>query len=170
MNSYQQIISFFDKDQEILQSQILVWMKSDDIKVLGALYNLTNVAWERIKPELEMKRICDFILHYLKRCIIENPESQEYLFNRYEAGGAMANWIKYLWSKRPKTNAILDEISKALKKIYLQGDKSVQDCIVNTVLEHVFEEKAIADVFNDWQQNKDLKAAYEAALEWGDQH
>lgn len=164
---YGDILSLLKTDQEISRSQILEWMKSKDIKVLGALYTLTNRAYYRIKPELGMETSCDFILEYYTRCIIENPKSGDCLYSRYEAGFIMSTWIKHLWNKRPETDKILEKVKDTLAEVYLCGDKEIQDCIVDTVLEHIFEEKEMIVLFKRWKRNPKLREAYDAALEWG---
>lgn len=170
MNGHHQILAWLETNQEIPKALVLGWMASEDITILGALYKFTDVAWDRIHPRMQKEEICHFILRYLKKCMIENPEAQEYVFNRYEAGWEMASWIKHLWSKKPETNPILQEISATLKAMYLQGDTAIRECIVNAVLEHAFEEKAIVDLFAEWQQDEQLKTAYQNALEWGRQY
>ena len=163
--NYGDILSLLKTDQEISRSQILEWMKSNDIKVLGALYKLTCIAYYRIKPELGMETSCDYILKYYTRCIIENPNSGDCLHNRHEAGMIMSAWIKHLWNKRPETDKILAKVEDTLAELYLSGDKETQDCIIYFVLEHVFKEKGINVLFKKWKKKRKLRKAYEAAIE-----
>ena len=164
------IISLLKTKEIISAPQVLDWMKSKDIKVLGALYVLTDEAWHRIKPELGMEATCEFILEYYKRCIIENPDSGDVLLNRYEAGWSFASWFKHLWSKKPETDKILQKAKNILGELFIEGKQEIRECIVNAVLEHVFEHKEIPSFFEDWRNKPPLDDAYNMALEWGKEH
>ena len=165
MDDYQQIISLFKSHEIIDQENILKWMTSPRLDIQGALYVLTNIAWDRIKPELTMQATCQFILDYYRRCIVENPTSGDYILNRYEAGWEMANWLKALYAGQPETSEILLNAENLLKEIYIQGDKETKECIINGILEHVFEEQSMVSLFDNWRKIPQLKIAYDEALE-----
>ena len=166
MDTYEEILALLKTDEEISRSQVVELMKSEDLKVLGALYTLTDRAYYRIKPELGMETTCDFILHYYTRCIVENPRPGDYLYGRYEAGLIMSSWIKHLWNKRPQTEKVLEKVRDTLAEVYFRGDKEIQWCITYAVLEHVFEDKDMIVLFKGWKKKLHLREAYDAALEY----
>ena len=170
MSDYDAIVALLESDQPIPQAQVVVWMRSEDLRVLGALYVLTDKAWDRIQPTVDRDTICAFILRYYMRCIEEGPPSEDFVLSRYEAAHTMAGWIKHLWGKRPETDAILEQVATTLKHAYLQGDDAIKEGLVNGVLEHVFEERDLIKLFQDWKQDGRLRGAYDAALEWGKAH
>ena len=110
MGTYEEILALLKTDEDISRSQIVEWMKSKDIKVLGALYALIDRAYYRIKPDLGMEASCDFMLDYYTRCIVDNPSKGDYMYSRYEACLIMPSWIKHLWSKKPQTEKVLEKV------------------------------------------------------------
>ena len=166
MDTYEEILALLKSDQEISRSQIVKWMKSDDIRVLGALYKLTERAYYRIKPELGMETTCNFMLDYYMRCIVENPQPGDYLHSRHRAGLVMSEWIKHLWKKRPETGKVLEIVRDTLAEIYLLGDKEVQGSITHAVLENVFIDKDVVVLFKSWKKKLQLRDAYDSALEY----
>jgi len=166
MDTYEEILALLKTEQEISRSQVIEWMKSGDIEVLGALYKLTYKAYSRIKPELGMEASCAFILNYFTRCIVENPHSiYDYMYSRYEAGTIMSAWIKHLWNKRPQTQKVLDKVTNTLAEVYLLGDKEVQGCIMHAVMEPVFADKDMIILFKGWKKKLHLRDAYDTALD-----
>jgi len=166
MDTYEEILALLKTDEEISRLQIVEWMKSSDLKVLGALYTLTDRAYYRIKPDLGMETTCDFVLNYYTRCITENPHAGDHIYSRYEAGLIMSTWIKHLWNKRPQTEKVLEKVRDTLAEIYLFGDKEIQGCIMYAVLEHVFADKDMIILFKDWKKKPQLREAYDTALEY----
>ena len=167
MGTYEEILALLKTDQEISRSQIVEWMRSDNLKALGALYKLTVIAYNRIKPELGMEASCEFILNYFTRCIVENPPTTgDYMYSRYEAGTIMSAWIKHLWNKRPATEKVLEKVRDTLAEVYLLGDKEVQGCIMYAVLESVFADKDMIVLFKGWKKEPHLREAYDSALEY----
>lgn len=166
MDGYDQIVALFETSDPIPEENILKWMQSDDLKILGALYELTNQAWSRIQPKLPTSTTCRFILHYYRRCLLENPTSRDFLLNRHEAALEMANWMKYL-ATNSGTGEILTETENTLKELYMQGDKDLKDCILKEILEPIFEEKGLVDLFQEWRRNPQLKIAFDSASEAG---
>lgn len=170
MSDYDAIVALLESDQPIPQGQVLAWMRSEDLRVLGALYVLTDQAWNRIQPAVDRDTICAFILRYYMRCIAEGPQGEDFVMSRYEAAQTMAGWIKHLWGKRPETDAILQQVAATLKQAYVNGQEEIKQCLVNGVLEHVFEEQDLIALFQDWKQDGRLRGAYDAALEWAKAH
>jgi len=165
MDTYEEIHALIKTDEEISSSQVVEWMKSDDLKALGALYKLTVIAYNRIKPELGMETTCDFMLDYFTRCIVENPHTGDYLYGRFEACLIMSAWIKHLWNKRPQTEKVLEKVRDTLAEVYLFGDKEVQGSIIYAVLENVFVDKGMIILFKGWKKQPQLREAYDTALE-----
>lgn len=170
MSDYATIVGLIESDHPIPQWQVLAWMQSEELRVLGAVYVLTDKAWGRIQPTLAGDTICAFILRYYIRCIVEGPQSEDFVLSRYEAANTMAEWIKHLCNKRPETDTLLQQVAATLRTAYLNGQEEIKECLVNGVLEHVFEERDLVALFEDWKWDGRLSGAYEAALEWGKVH
>ena len=166
MNDCNKIVELLNSSEEIPKPKILLWMQLKDITAQGALYFLTNEKWDQIKPELTTDEICNFILKYLTTCIKENPPSADFIHTRYEAGWELSNWIKHLYAKGPQTHEWIFKIIHRLKNLYLEGSPEIQDCIVTATLEHIFEDKQLVKLFNDWPTDPKLNLAYEQALQW----
>ena len=60
----------------------------------------------------------------------------------------------------------LDEIKSRLARLYKSGDIDVRECIVNGILEHLFERNDVAAYFIDWKADSELGQAYDDALLW----
>lgn len=173
MDDYNKIILLMKTDETIPQATVLNWMKSDDLKILGAVFELTiGTGWERIEPKLNNDIHCEFMLRYLIRCIVENTNfsagDRDFLFSSYEAAQDMVGWINYLWPMKPTTNKILANIEQALRKTYIEGNTDVRNCIVNGTLEHVFEEKKFRSLFKNWEKDPQLSQAYSDAMGWAE--
>ncbi len=166
-------LEIIDKIKKLLQStdsipadKIMDWMKLDDIEILGAISSIITEHYDRVEPAIPMETICNFQLNYFRRCLIENPDG-EYSDSRYTAGYDLAMWFKALWADKKVPKSIIKDLKSMLSQVYKSGDEEVRNCIVTSVLEHLFENPEIGKYFSDWQKNPVLKVAYNQALEWG---
>jgi hypothetical protein len=50
--------------------------------------------------------------------------------------------------------------------LYKAGDAGVRDALLNAVLEHLFENRELADFFKDWLDDPALAEVYRDALLW----
>lgn len=157
------------KSTPIPKDQILSWMGSSDLDVLGVLYAhiFGSPYRERITPPLQLDDYFEFLLTYFRRCFLENPESN-WASTRYEASWDLVKWFNSFWEDQTVPRPRLKEIKLLLEDLYRSADEELRTCIVNATLEHLFENHDIADYFNDWQQDPLLKHAYGDALLWSE--
>jgi len=153
----------------ISRSQVMAWMESDELDVLSTLYHyLTEEPFSQfVAPALNAEDNLRFAKKYLERCIIEGPSS-EFADNRYEAAHEAARWFRYFWKGSGNGSQEIHGLKSWLETMYLQGDDSVRICVVNGVLEHLFEDVGIQEFFADWSLNADLQDAFARAKQWAD--
>jgi hypothetical protein len=148
------------KDHIISQELVKKWMNSKDIDVLGVVssYLLKKEYTKRIEPQLTFDDVHPFIMSYFERCLLENPDG-DWTDSSYEAAWSLANWFNYLWSEKENCRKEIEDFKLWLGNLYKNGDDRLQDCIVNGIVEHLFEEKKIKAFFKDWQGDSALNEA-----------
>jgi hypothetical protein len=153
----------------ISQDTLKRWIASDDIDALGAIHAALHKPSyaRRVTPPLNFDEYASFALHYLARCLKENPDS-EWASTRYEAGWELASWFSELWDDASKPRTILTEIKALLADLYRSGDDALRRAIVNATLEHLFERREIATFFEDWERDPLLASAYRDARLWSE--
>jgi hypothetical protein len=151
----------------IHRSKVLEWAQSTDIETLGALYTyLMEPRYsERIHPHLNFEHYANFVLPYLERCIVENPEG-EWSLSNYEAGYEYARWFRGAWIDTEVPRDHIELLTNHLATLYMNGNSSQRRCVVDAVLEHLFEDKKIVSAFSAWASDKALSVAYSEALMW----
>jgi len=145
----------------IPKHKVVLWMRSEDIQVLGAVFKLlhTRRCYSRIDPPLEFTDYHRFHLLYYEECIVHEPDG-DWADSRYLAAHSLVNWFKGLWLDQSVDRECLRELKRVLEKLYRVGNEDIKTCVVVGVLEHLFEEKAIKRFFTDWAFADDLRAAY----------
>jgi hypothetical protein len=156
--------------RSISKWDVVRWASSSDLETLGAVFALLDKASlrERIVPSLTFSEHQTFILAYLERCLVENPEG-EWPDSRYEAGWSLTSWIKTIWADEAVPREKLLEIKTMLARLYKSGDAQIKTCIVNATLEHLFENRSIAAYFADWGRDPSLAQAFSDAMLWSEQ-
>ncbi len=149
------------------KDRVLLWMKAEDIEVLGALYSyiLDKKYAARIRPALIFADYHPFVIRYYERCFRENPDG-EWTDTRYGAGRDLVGWFSSLWKDSSIPRAVLDEIKNWLGELYKSADTDLRHCIINSTLEHLLEAPEIAKYFADWKLDPVLQQAYAEALLW----
>ncbi len=161
----EQVVSEFDKSTEIPLEKIQVWIRSENIEVLGAVYSLITDAekhYLRIKPYLSREDYFAFIMHYLERCIRENPAG-DWADSRYAAGRSVVNWFIHFWNDPDAPRSMLTELKDWLAKLYKEGDEELRTSIITAILEHLFEHEEIEKYFKNWLADSVLRPAHEEA-------
>jgi len=163
----EEIMRYFDNNDPIPKTSINEWSSSEDIEVLGVLCNLIldSRCYKRINPPLTIEEYQQIILNFYGRCILENPQG-EWSEPRYIAGYELMRWFMGLWNDKNVPRKEILKIKNWLAEMYKQSDKGVKNCIVVSVLEHLFEDKKVRRFFADWQRDPILKEAYSEAMEW----
>ena len=153
--------------EDIPKQQVLEWMHSSSLKVRGCVYAMI-VEEERakhIKPALQFEDYYEFVVPYLEQCIERDPDT-EWTESRYLAGHALVVWIVNFWESEAVPREKLAEIKSRLAALYRRGDESVRTAVVNAILEHLFENRSLAEYFGEWKADPVLASAYNDALLW----
>jgi len=167
--STQEIEHFFHSKDIIPKEKVLLWMQSEDLNNLGAVYHLTDKAWERIKPELTMDEQCSFMKKYLLQCLELNQNSSDFVHSGFEAARELASWLKHLKSK-DSTDEIIRIVVAELTSMYKRSDEETRNRIETGAIEHIFEDKRLLPYFLSWKNDPELSVAYKECLEWGKAH
>jgi hypothetical protein len=155
-----------DPKRVVGRDDILRWAKSEDVDAQGALYYLLfdGALGAQIAPSLTLEDVLDFALPYLERCLRKDPQS-DWTTPRWSAGWDVTNWIKSLWEEA-SSRPWVDRFPDWLALIYKTGDDDLRTCIVQAILEHLFEVEGIAEKFASWHDDPGLRPAYEEAKLW----
>jgi len=157
------------KNSKINHDTITKWMKEGDLNVLGALYSLlTKDGYaKRIVPALSFDEYFSFFMRYYNRCIIENPVSEDidsYLMSRYSAGTDLSLFIISIGNDDGVSRDYIYDIKNWLRELYINGNQEIRVCLINSVFEHIFQNKKIAKLFRDWNAHPILGSAYKDAM------
>jgi len=172
------IRSTLHSQDSIARERVREWIAgAQDVETLALLYQLTEAAWSRIHPELEMDETCLLIRNYFLRCIRENPrrddgddeEDEVVPLSRYEAAGDLEAWFDHLASNE-QAKAVLQDVVVAITDLFLNSDEDVRDAIEMGFLEHVLEQAGLRHWFSHWSNDQRLQDAWQRALEWGEAH
>jgi hypothetical protein len=152
---------------EVPGAQVQTWMTSPDVEVLGALnvYMHEPQYAKLIKPGIGFDDYHSFMLRYYELCFDQNPDS-EWAEGRYAAGWAFVTWFHKMWMDPNVPREKIEETKRWLANLYKRADSELRTCLVNAVLEHLFENKQIAVYFKSWTQEPQLRDAYIDAMLW----
>lgn len=166
-----EITDFLDSRYSISLDVVMDWMRSKDIETLGAVFAIMteNKHYKRITPLLPEETVYTFCKDYLLRCLVEDKEG-EWALSRYAAGDTINRWFKNLWRDKGASRDKICDLKNMLAHIYKSGDQKLRRCIVDSCLEHLFEERDIAEWFADWKNDPVLGTAYKETIEWGKDH
>lgn len=169
MTDAERIHALCATEETISRDDVRKWMASDDLETLAAVYQLTEVAFARIQPELDFAETTAHVRRYLLRCIDENPPADDYVHAGFEAAWQLAACLK-LWCKLDGAAPVLRAASAELKALYRRADETAKNRILCGVLEHALEDPDLRPHFGDWQRARDLREAHKLATEWGVAH
>jgi hypothetical protein len=154
----------------IPREQVVAWSRmAGDIESLRLLYELTDVAYDRIQPSLGQEETCGVIRRYLLTCISADPKDGR-AFARYEAARVLVGWFQHLSDMPEETADVLQASAAAVTQLYLGGNDDVKTAIETGFLEHVLEDEEFRPLFSDWAQDDRLREAWNSALAWGKAH
>jgi hypothetical protein len=146
----------------VRMEDLLGWMQSEDLEVLGFVENTIHGRRFRIEPPLSQDDYLNFRKRYVERCFIENPYGG-WADSRYGAGWDLVGLILNLWDADSNQPALVD-LKNWLAKLYKRSDEDLRTCIVHATLEHVFQRKPLRNFFSDWKRDAELSRAYEEAV------
>ena len=151
----------------IPRQRVLEWMRTGDIECMGAIYSLISDDFDRIQPALQFAEYHPFVLTYFQRCLLDDPQS-EWAETRYGAGHNIMAWFVWSWRDPDQRTTTIPALKEWLAALYVDGDSDVRTCLVQATLEHLFENREVADYFSDWKDGPVLSTAYREAMEWVD--
>jgi len=136
-------------------------MESEDADTLGATYVFLSKAEHagRATPAPAFDPIFVFRLRYYACCLNTDPESA-WANSAYSAGWDVVGWV--VWTgdaDRDKT--YFETIKSRLAERYTAGAPETKNCIAHAIVEHLFESTPIRTFFSDWQDNPQLRPAYD---------
>jgi len=164
------IYLFFHSQEENYDGDIIrKWIISGDIEALALLYVLLNKKnyFMKIRPHLSFIDYFNLIKNYFTLCF-ETDHDHPRIISRYTAGRDLIGWFMSFWNDENIPRKYLEEMKEWLAKLYKEGDKDIKECLVTATLEHLFEDLGVLDFFSDWENDPELKEAYESAKEWWD--
>ena len=162
------VLTAMHANEVISRDQVIAWMANPNIETRAAVYRLTNVAWDRIRPEIPGHQQCGFMLEYLIDCIRANREAGDYVHSGFEAAWELAAWLKHL-HLRGET-VFIERTATRLAQLFRGEDAALQNRVETGALEHMLEEPALRPYFAVWADDPKLSAAYARALAWGEAH
>jgi hypothetical protein len=168
---YAEVVRQLDGGDPVARDDVQRWIESGDLLTWSAVYELINVAYDRITPELGDETL-DFARRYLLRCIEENPTPGDLLHGGFEAAWELAAALKHWRAVGGKaTEAIVRGVVIDLEKLYRRADAATRSRVLCGVLEHAFEDPALRHHFAHWSRgDEDVRDAYQLAMEWGEAH
>lgn len=153
-------------------AEVRRWMADDSsLELWSAVCDLLGPGWQLIRPEPDLDETCEFMAHYLLRCIHENVQCVERdVPTGYEAAYTLAACLKHWASKLPETHTVLSFAAQQITRTYLAADNSERDRLLNGLLEHALEAKTVRPYFASWQADPMLADPLRLAMEWAVEH
>lgn len=153
------------RSDEVRKADVLTWMESDDIEVLGYTYAILNERRIRVRPSLSLPEYQEWVRKYYERCLKEDPKG-EWANNRYSAGADLVRVFIRLWDDAEVPRSFLAQLKHWMEHLYREGDKELRHCLVHATLGHLFEREPIREFFIDWKDDPILGEAYAEACLW----
>lgn len=140
---------------------------TEDLECLGAVFAFLSKkeTIERISPPISRDFYVENAFNYYGRCIVENPQG-EWADSNYSAAYAASGLFRQLWSESEALKEKPELFKIWIQELYRVGDEKVRKCIVNGILEHLFEDSKIKAFFEDWKNDEILISAYLDAALW----
>ena len=167
-----EIMEALSAPKPIPRKQVMRWLASDDLEVMGAAAYLITYSpyWERIEPPLWSQEMEDFLFRYYECCLEEDPQ-MEWADSRYQAAASIYDWFKAVPDEAClEGQMFLVRLKDWLARAYVEGSDEVRTAIVAGALEHIFEEPRWRDFFSDWFADPVLASACRTAMEWAVAH
>lgn len=152
----------------IPDSRVRNWMSTSDPEVLGAIYILLTDAKvsQTIAPPLPFDEVFAFLLRYFEFCLRNDPQG-EWVDNRFTAGSDFVSAFVSFWDAGRERKYFRD-MKSLLSRLYIGGSGELKDSIEQAIVEHLFERADIRQFFADWQDDPQLRSAYEAGKLWAE--
>jgi len=145
------------------RQEILELMNSDELEILGALYDAlsrSEIA-RKIQPRLTKAEINHFLRAYFKSCIVAGTDG-EWADSRFSACWDLANWLRAQWTDLP--NSEREKWIEWVEPLLLSGDGEVASAIETGFLEHLSDIPEIRVAFSPWLLRPSLRETYVRCL------
>jgi hypothetical protein len=125
------------------------WLRSNDPDVLGAVYFAAAHHWARIEPRttrIEFGRLVGRVLAVALRA----KGRTHFSMDKYRAARTFMGWMLECFQDRkddPEAERSLKWAVAFLAALYRKGSAKDRRCVVDGVLEHLFESKGMAEYF-----------------------
>lgn len=163
-NDLDHIINCYENNSDMDRADLLNYMNSDDINIVGAIFSLIDKRHDLIKNKIDEYTYYDLYIRYLVRCINDNPD-ELYADNRHISAYSMCNL--YLNLRKNINNYIyIKKIQNELAVLIKCGDEIIRKAVINGTLEHIFELHETINEFSDWKCDAELNSAINEALDW----
>jgi hypothetical protein len=154
------------KERTVNRDSVRTLMKDDDLEVLGVVYAFVTEGSRRIQPPLQFDELFHFITEYYTRCLKEDVSNTQWANTRYSAGHDLVNWFVILFNDKSIKESYVLNLRDWIAQLYREGDEELRTALVTATLEHLFEQKKIRKLFEEWKNDSILKPAYDQALQW----
>ncbi len=146
-------INYLNNHQTIPGREIEAAMRSDDLAVLGVLWELASSHADRIDPPVDMLGCNQAIAGYFLQCIEHDPQLQDFVLSRYEAARELLPFFRY-WKEQGRAHQrLIPETLEKLRQLYLRSDAETRLCIETGFLEHFLEDRANLTYLQRWQDD-----------------
>lgn len=164
------ILEFRRSPVQIKKRHVLDWLLSNDPNVIAAAVDAILMHNDCISPRLTNDEILDLLQRNFMLNLSTEKAPTLYGHSCYEAGRTLFMWVLTLFDTghAPGDGEALRRLSSYLSGLYLSASEKQRNCIVNGVLEHLFESDAVREHFEFWQGQDILREAYINARRWSD--
>ncbi|WDI42601.1 hypothetical protein [Bremerella sp. P1] len=126
-------------------------LRSDDLVVLGVLWQMVSSHWDRIAPAVDLVDCNRSIARYLLKCIEQNPTPDDFVCSNYEAARELLPLVHSMERGERERPGLVQETLENLREVYLRGDDNTRLCIETGFLEHLLEKRESIQWLKRWQ-------------------
>lgn len=164
----QQIRGAFGSSCPIPLERVRRWLTVGSLEAQGLLYDLlwNEAAVARIVPPLPKPEAIRYLLSFLRRCVIDDPDS-DWAPSRYIALHDLARWFKVAASDSQCEDEA-QALQMLLRDLWKEGSEDVRAAVVCGALEHILEDRRTARFFEAWEEDEELASALRTTREWSD--
>lgn len=132
-----------------------------------------NSARDEEPGQTSLRQLDSLLTHFREACAMKLSASDtKGGDSAYEVGWAIVDHLMLLAPLIANADQCAVQAirlaSGELGDLYRTADEAVQRCIVDAILEHLFEEPALASHFEAWQLDPVLHQAFNDATEWAE--
>lgn len=150
------------KKSPLPREQVLRWMKSDDLEVLGATHRLLHVKEHlyRVQPTIEFEEFYEFMTRYYRHCLCEYTEKAWDEWEEADLGTDLTHHIVYwfieLWQDKSVPRQTLTDLKEWLADVLINCTASNR-LLSTAVGDHLLKHKKIGKLFADWRDKPELQ-------------